>query len=81
MNKELPTMVGNGLTYILAAIQQNEVLQIIEFVFSAILTIVILIYRIWHWWKEAKKDGKITEEELNELGGIVEDTKNGGDKK
>ena len=81
MNKELPTMVGNGLTYILAAIQQNEILQIIEFIFSAILTIVILIYRIWHWWKEAKKDGKITEEELDELGGIVEDTKNGGEKK
>lgn len=81
MNKEIPTMVGNGLTYILAAIQQNEVLQIIEFVFSAVLTIVILVYRIWHWWKEAKKDGKITEEELNELGEIIEDTKNGGDKK
>lgn len=81
MNKEIPSMVGNGLTYILAAIQQNEVLQIIEFVLSAILTLVILIYRIWHWWREAKKDGKITEEELNELGEIIEDTKNGGDKK
>ena len=81
MNKELPTLVGNGLTYILAAIQQNEILQIIEFVFSAVLTLVILIYRIWHWWREAKKDGKITDEEFNELGEIIEDTKNGGDKK
>lgn len=81
MNKELPTLVGNGLTYILAAIQQNEVLQIIEFIFSAVLTLVILIYRIWHWWREAKKDGKITDEEFNELGEIIEDTKNGGDEK
>lgn len=74
--KEFGTIAGNGLTYVLAAIQQNEILQIIEFVLSAILTSVILCYRVWHWWREAHKDGKITADEIDELGKIVEETKN-----
>ena len=61
--KELGSIGGNVFTYILAAVQSNEVLQVIEFVFSVILTLVILAYRVWKWWREAKKDGKITEEE------------------
>ena len=81
-SKEIISVAGNGLGYILASIQSNEVLQIIEFVFSALLTIVILSYRIWKWWREAKKDGKITDDELDELGQIIEDTnKEKGDKK
>ena len=72
---------GNVFTYVMAALQQNEILQIIEFIFSAILTLVILAYRIWKWAREAKKDGKIDDNELNELGGIIEDAKNDLDKK
>lgn len=75
MNKEIGSTIGNVFTYVLAAVQQNEVLQIIEFVLSALLTLVIVAYRVWHWYKEAKKDGKIDEKELDELGKIIEDTK------
>ncbi len=75
MNKEIGSTIGNVCTYVLAAVQQNEVLQIIEFVLSAILTLVIVAYRVWHWYKEAKKDGKIDEKEIDELGKIIEDTK------
>lgn len=75
--KELGSVAGNGVGYVLAAIQQNEILQIIEFVLSALLTIIILIYRVWHWVKEARKDGKITDDEIEELGQIIEETKNG----
>lgn len=71
---EVMTMAGNGLTYLLASIQQNEILQIIEFVMSAILTVFILAYRVWHWYREAKKDGKITKDEIDELGSIIEET-------
>ena len=73
-SKEIISVAGNGLSYVLASIQSNEVLQIIEFVFSAILTITILTYRIWKWYREAKKDGKITKDEIDELGNIIEDT-------
>lgn len=75
MNKEIGSTIGNVFTYVLAAIQQNEVLQIIEFVLSALLTLVIVAYRVWHWYKEAKKDGKIDEKEIDELGKIIEDAK------
>ena len=80
--KEFISITGNGISYVLASIQSNQVLQIIEFVFSAILTLTILAYRIWKWVIEAKKDGKITKEELDELGQIIEEeTKGKGDKK
>lgn len=79
--KEAGTIVGNGLTYVLAALQNNEVLQIIEFIFSAVLTLVILGYRIWKWVREATKDGKITDEELDELGNIIDEETKGKDKK
>ena len=81
--KEIGSVAGNGLTYVLAALQQNEALQIIEFVLSAVLTVVILAYRLWKWFKEAKKDGKITKDELDEAGKIIEEEteKYRGDKK
>ena len=72
-------MLGNVGTYVLSAIQTNEVLQVIEFIMSAVLTIVILAYKIWHWWTEAKKDGKISQEEIDQLGQIIEETKKGKD--
>ena len=81
MNKEIGSIAGNVVTYVLAAVQQNEILQIIEFVLSAVLTLVILIYRIWHWYQEAKKDGKIDKEEIDQLGKIIEETKNEEDNK
>lgn len=73
--KEIGTGAGNLCTYILAAIQQNEILQIVEFVLSAILTVALLGYRIWHWVREAKKDGKITDDEIDQLGDIIKDAK------
>lgn len=68
---ELMSVGGNILTWVLSAIQQNEILQIIEFILSAILSIVILLYRVWHWYKEANADGKITKEELEDLDKII----------
>lgn len=78
---EIVCASGNAFTYVMAAIQQNEILQIIEFVFSAVLTSVILAYRIWRWFKEAKKDGKIDDKEVSELGEILEEAKKDLDNK
>lgn len=69
--------VFNAVQYVLAVLQTNEVFQIIEFVLSIIVSIVLLIYRIWKWWKDAKKDGKITKEEIEDginivVGGVEE---------
>lgn len=69
--------VFNAVQYVLAVLQTNEVFQIIEFVLSIIVSIVLLIYRIWKWWKDANKDGKITKEEIEDginivVGGVEE---------
>lgn len=70
--KEIGTYIGNGFTYVLAAIQTNELLQYIEFGLSILVTLVLLVYRVWHWYEEAKKDGKITAEEIKQLGDEIE---------
>lgn len=74
-SKEIGTIIGNGFTYVLAAIQTNEVLQYIEFGLSILVTLVLLVYRVWHWYEEAKKDGKITAEEIKQLGDEIEKSK------
>ena len=62
---------GNVFTYILASVQRNEIFQAIEFVFAILTSVVLLSFRIWKWWKEAKKDGKITKDEIKDLGEIL----------
>ena len=74
-SKEIGTIIGNGFTYVLAVIQTNELLQYIEFGLSILVTLVLLVYRIWHWYEEAKKDGKITAEEIKQLGDEIEKSK------
>lgn len=63
----------NGFQYVLTAIQDNEVLQIIEFIVSILTSIVLIVCRIWKWYRDAKKDGKITKEEIDELANITEE--------
>ena len=76
MNKDTAILIGgNGLTYVLTALQSNEVFQIVELSFSIVLTAILIFYRVWKWWKEAKADGKITKEEIDELGKIIEEGK------
>ena len=57
---------GNALTYILTIVQSNPIFQYIELAFSIAVSVVLLAYRLWKWWKEAKKDGKITKEEIQD---------------
>lgn len=81
---EIISAGGNACTYILAFVQSNETLQMIEFILAIITSIILLLYRLWVWYKEAKKDGKITKEELkdgiNIMANGVEDIKKKGEK-
>ena len=58
--------IGNGLMYLCSWAQVEQVLRIASFVLSIIISILIIISRILTWWKEAKKDGKITKDEIKE---------------
>lgn len=47
--------------------QTNEVFQTIQIIISALAGAVALAYTIWRWYKNAKKDGKITDDEVDDL--------------
>lgn len=47
--------------------QTNEVFQTIQIIISALAGAVALAYTIWRWYRNAKKDGKITPDEIDDL--------------
>lgn len=66
-NKEL---IGSAICTSVAgtstAIQPNEIFQYIQMGLTIIATIITIILGLRAWWKDAKKDGKITEDEIKE---------------
>lgn len=72
---------GNTLTYLFTTMQTNEIFQIIELVLSILTSLCIIFFKILTWYKKAKEDGKITKEEIEQLGeDISEDVENLKDK-
>lgn len=67
INKEL---IGSAICTSVAgtstAIQPNEVFQYIQMGLTIIATIITIILGLRAWWKDAKKDGKIDEDEIKE---------------
>lgn len=60
-------LVGTGLSAIGTATQTQEILQIISLVITIIGGLVsLIIIPILNWYNKAKKDGKITTDELIE---------------
>lgn len=82
---EIISYIANGVTYVVALSQTNEIFQIVELVFAILTSVILLLYRLWKWYNEAKKDGKITREEIKDGIDIivdgVDDIKKKGDKK
>lgn len=70
---EILTAGANGFTYFLAFIQTNQAFQIAEMILAILTSIVLLAYRIWKWWQEAKKDGKITMDEIKDVSKTISD--------
>ena len=69
--KDLPELVVNVSSYILTATQTENVLRIVSLVASIIGSLVILASKILSWYAKAKADGKITAEEVGELGNTI----------
>ena len=74
MNKEF---VGSSISTIGAgtstAVQPDQVLQYISLGLTIIATLITIILGLRAWWKDAKKDGKIDKEEVEQAVKIVED--------
>ena len=66
MNKELITgIVGTGLGVVGTAIQPNEILQTISLIITILGSIVcFIVVPLLNWYTNAKKDGKITMDEI-----------------
>lgn len=71
--KNILVALGNAGTYVLTALQTNEIFQTISLIASIVTSCVLIAYRVWKWSKEAKADGKITKEEVEDLIEIVKD--------
>lgn len=84
-NKELlGCFTGNVISFAgftLTTTQLNELISIICSVIGIIITIVSFIINIVKWHKKASADGNITEQEIDELKGIVDEMKKNIDEK
>ena len=69
-NLDIATTTLSGL---LTALQTDEVFKWVGFILTLLSALVGIAYRIWHWYKDAKEDGKITADEVKKLGVIVKD--------
>ena len=63
-NLDIATTTFSGL---LTALQTDEVFKWIGFILTLLSALVGIAYRIYHWYKDAKKDGKITADEVKKL--------------
>jgi len=67
-------MTENGIIWgnvvfdaILTITQTNEVFRLIQVILTCVTAFVGLCYTLWKWYKKAKKDGKITKDECEDL--------------
>lgn len=58
---------GSVVGSIFTAVQTNEIFQYISLILTILSTLVAIAFTIYKWYKKAKEDGKITEEEVEEL--------------
>ena len=59
-------IVGTSVSAVGTGLQTNEVLQTISIVLTIIGTLITIAMALVNWWKNAKKDGKITKDEIQE---------------
>lgn len=75
-NKDIGAIFCDGVAVIFTAVQPEQILQIISLVLTILSICVGLFLKLWAWWKNAKKDGMLDREEVEDLKNIVNDTKN-----
>lgn len=73
MKDNLLEILSIGVQSIFTAIQTDEVLRRISFGITLVSFIITISCNIYKWWRNSKKDGKITMDEVDELVDIVKD--------
>lgn len=67
------TLLAPPFQAVVAALQENPIAQAVLFSLSIATAALEIAYRLYRWWKEARKDGKIDKEELEDLADIAGD--------
>ena len=80
-SKDLFSWTGTAIVTIMTAIQENPVFQYINLGITILSSLFAMAFTIWKWWKKAKKDGKIDDDEVDELidkvNNVIDDKKKG----
>lgn len=63
----------DAMAVVYTAVQTERIFQIISLVLTCISFALSIIFTVYQWYKKAKEDGKITKDELKELGEIAKD--------
>lgn len=74
-NSLIYSYASDGFAVVMTALQQNEVFQTIQLVLTILATLFSLLFtaiQLWNWFKKAKADGVITDEEIAEGKEIVD---------
>ena len=58
--------IFDGIALALAGIQVEELFKWLQLGLGILATLLSIAFSIWQWWKRASKDGRITEEEIQE---------------
>ena len=61
-----------GTTFTLT--QTNELFRLISFILTSLSALLVLVSKVIDWYHKAKKDGKITSDEVKELVDTVTST-------
>ena len=73
-NKELVgSVICTAVAGTSTAIQPDVIFQYIQIVLTIIATLITIILGLRAWWKDAKKDGKITKDEIEQGISIIND--------
>ena len=74
MHKELVgSVICTAVAGTSTAIQPDVIFQYIQMGLTIIATLITIILGIRAWWKDAKKDGKITKDEIEQGINIIND--------
>ena len=72
-NKNIISYIGSAIGGIFTIVQSNEIFQLISLILTIISVLVSVAFSIYKWIIMATKDGKIDEEEVDELKNILDE--------
>lgn len=74
MHKELVgSVICTAVAGTSTAIQPDVIFQYIQMGLTILATLITIILGLRAWWKDAKKDGKITKDEIEQGVNIIKD--------